>query len=357
MSVDFERLKREITLEFLEHYAEAKRIGWGSWPLFYFGPRSAALALTIAHLPGHKVVLSADSPKGLDDQIRKALIFTDHIFIRHKHFLPQTGGGGIFGDKPLAFLPPNEYLKKVISELSSLPFPPFPFEQGAPVDNEAREIMDWFITGGRSWAEHGFISYAPFLPPEQAEAAASAEGVALSVGHREAGVLPFTKLSVNPKVAAAIVDIEIPYLSGIDAKTFSRIKLDYGDTLARFRMALTKAFSVIEAEHNTDEFSRHATEIVRDNLLAGTEDLTRSFTEAAKMRALKQRSVLLTTGILGLSFWLGAPAFVVAGLLGKPILDFTSAMIENRKEISQLRRNDLYILTLFRRSSKRKGRS
>lgn len=356
MRVDFERLKREITLEFLEHYSEAKRIGWGSWPLMYFGPRSAALALTMAHLPGHKVVLSADTPAGLEEQVRKALIFTDHVFVRHEHLLPQVGGA-LIGDAPLAFLPANEYLRESVPELQKLPFPPFPLQPGAPVDNEARLLMDWFIEAGRPWAEHGFVTYAPFLPPEQVEVAAATKGVSLADEQRGAGLLPFTSLTVNRKAAAALVEIDIPYLSGVDAETFARVKRDNQDALARFRAGLSKAFSDIESSVSTDEFRRRAEEIVRDNLLAGTEELSRAFAEAAKMRSLKQRSVLVTTALLGLSFWLGAPAFVVAIALGKPIWDFTSAMIDHRKDAGQLRKNDLYLLTLFQRASRRKRRS
>jgi len=356
MQVDFERLKREITLEFLEHYAEAKRIGWGSWPLMYFGPRSAALALTMAHLPGHKVVLSADEPAGLEDQIRKALIFTDHVFVRHEHLLPQVGGG-LIGDAPLAFLPPNEYLRQALPELQKLPFPPFPLQPGAPVDEEARLLMDWFIEPGRPWAEHGFVSYAPFLPPEQVEVAAATKGVSLAGEQQEGGLLPFTKLTVNPKAAAALVQIDVPYLSEVDAATFARVKQDNQDAFAHFRSGLTKAFSDIEINIGTKDFARRADEIVRDNLLVGTDELSRSFADAAKMRALKQRSVLLTTTLLGLSFWLGAPAFVVAAALGKPVWDFTSAMIDHRKEVAHLRKNELYLLTLFQKTAKRRKHS
>ena len=161
----------------------------------------------------------------------------------------------------------------------------------------------------------------------------------------------------KPKAAAALVQIDVPYLSGIDAETFSRVKRDYQDALARFRNGLSKAFWDIESSIGRDEFSRRAEEIVRDNLLAGTEELSHSFTEAAKMRSLKQRSVLLTTILLGLSFWLGAPAFVVAAAMGKPVWDFTSAMIDHRKDVAQFRKNDLYLLTLFRQAARRKKRS
>jgi len=344
---DFAELHRELTADFTKHYGKAKKMGWGSWPIFYYGARAPALAGCIANLPGNKLAIAMDDPTGLTAQIRKSLLFTDHVVIRHKTLLPA--GGGLMADVPLDFSGFDQlpFIERHLSELEKLPL--LPHFRGVPAGEEMSKFMNWVVGEGKPWVDQGLVTYAPVLPVEHVEIACAEKGINLNDALRKSHILPLASEPLNENVAAALQLLDIPYLENVDPEILAKVRTDNKPALENFQSALLKAFDEVESQVGSSAFEREVKIIFQDIVAKGLREVEATLKGAAKMRALKQRTVFVTSCLIGLSFWLGAPSFVVAGALAKPIWDFANALLEHHKEIATARQKPMYIMAEMKR--------
>ncbi|HEY6252788.1 MAG TPA: hypothetical protein VI685_22755 [Candidatus Angelobacter sp.] len=345
--LDFSELHRELTAEFTEQYVKSKEAGWRSWPHLYYSARAPAVAACVANLPGSKLALATDEPAGLTEQIRKFLLFTDHVIIRHKSLLPLQARFMLMGDVPLDFAGFHQlpFIERNLSELNKISVLP----HFSSVTEEIPKFLDWVIEEGKPWVEHGLVTYAPVLPVEDVEIACAEKGMNLNDALRKAHILPLASERLNEKTAAALQLLEIPYLANVDPETLLKVRRDNRPALDNFRSTLLRAFDEVDNQVGSVAFEREVKIIFQDIVAKGLREVETGLKEAAKMRALKQRTVFATTCLIGLSFWSGAPSFVVAGSLAKPIWDFASALLAHHEELANIRQKPMYILAAMKR--------
>ena len=213
-ALDFTELHRELTAELVEQYTKAKGIGWRSWPHLYYGSRASAVAVCVANLPGNKLAVSIDKPGGLAEQVRKSLLFAEHVIVRHRSLLPLDARFMVMADVPPNFsgfgrLP---FVDRHIAELEKIPLLP----HFRSVNEETHEFLNWVVGEGKPWVEHGLVTYAPILPVEDVEIACAEKGMNLNDALRKARILPLASERLNEKAAAALQLLEIPYLENVD---------------------------------------------------------------------------------------------------------------------------------------------
>lgn len=352
MALNVIDLQTELTYEFFEELSKSKKMGWGSWRVFWYGARSSALSAVVANLPGVKLTLSVDEPKNLSKLIARASLFADHIAIRHQSLIP-SGGGGLMGDVPLDFAgyQAPQWVKKNEKRLNELIN--LPHFRGVP--HEIEPFLDWTLKQGRKWIESGLVTYAPFLPPEQVELVSSRlpEGININQTFRDANILPDAISPVNDKVARALWSIPFPYLDGIKPDDLVKVKEDNRESLQNFHASVLQALKHIDKYQGTDEFNKEVQRVYNEIVKAGLAEVDNSISKLKKMAFLRTSGVSVEFAIASLAFYFGVPPFLDAAGFGKAIWDLAEALSEHNKERASITEKPMFILTKLRQRRKK----
>ena len=340
--IDFIDLQKVLAEDLLINYTSS----WATFPQYYFETRSGLISTCLANLPGNKIAIGYDLPdQNLLTQIRKSLLFSDHVIIRHKSILGQPQH---FVDLTASFLKQEEIpnLRNLIKELETQPQLPYFGGSQVPID-EAHKFLKWLNNEGKGWLTNGLITYAPILPSEHLEIACSTQGLNLNQFFRQAKVLPQASERINTKIAKAIQLIEIPYLENIEPELLIKIKNDNSIELQNFQACLLDAFDQIEKQDDDDNFKREVNIIFQDIVQPGINEVNKKIKQAKEMRSLKIAGVFAETSVIGFSFWIGAPAWAAVAAISKPIWDFANVLINHHKNLVSLKEQPMYILSKF----------
>ena len=354
---DFTELHRELSQEFYFYLDKRGKAYVDS--LMYYPARGGALAACALNLPGTKLLLTAQSPQTLTEQVRRALLFADHVIIRHRSLVPISGL--ILGSVPADFsgYGPLKWVERHSEELGNTKA--FPFFRNPPPPDQTEPFIDWLGGEGREWFQQGLITYAPFIPSEDVEIGLHTTGIdhllppglTYSELLQEGRILPNPARRLNQRAALALQSFPFPYLEGVDARTLVAVKREYGLEIARFQLSLFQELDKIRSQAGTSDFERDLDRVFEDLIAPGVSDVEQSLRAVQRTATIRRANVALTTCLIGLSFWLGAPAYVAAAALAKPVWDFVQSLVDETRERSDIANRPMYVVAKIRARRKR----
>ena len=233
------------------------------------------LGLTPFDVCFDKYLVTVDDVATLSESVTKAFMFADHVVIRHETFQPVPIVN-------LAAIPydfkPTEWIQRHRGSLTSaLDIPHF----RAPDDpGKVMGVVKWLGTQGRSWLEAGHVTYVPNLLPAEVDVALLSEGINLNRAFRGAQMLPTASHAINPKVAAALAQLRVPYLNSDNPEAIVHLKEEEPEAFQRFQTYIVRLLDVISADPTSPEFS-HEIELAS----MGLEEATNSLVAAIEKRA------------------------------------------------------------------------
>lgn len=268
--MDFRDLRTELLDEYY-FWADKPSDVFYKFQPYYWMARGQAYAAVATNLPGSKYLVSANSPAGLTDEIRKALLFADHVVIRlERDFVPHKAR--VFVNRKFRWPGSDELAWVTTNRAEASGSPLLPCEPGSPDAETARNFLDWTLGEGRPWIESGLVTYVPCVIPREASVALLAQGTNVVAAYRRLGVLPDDGRALNEKSAAAITELQLPYLSGVTPAMLRELMAEHPNAVGRLRQALFRMLNSIKEDVGTDEFSRQV-DLVSQDVASATADL------------------------------------------------------------------------------------
>ncbi len=343
MKKNIDDLNTEIINEYYRELSKAKKMGWGSWRVFWYGARSSALSAVIANKSGLKLMISTDQINDLDEKVKKVSLFADHIVIRHESLIP-SGGGGMMADVPLDFsgygpLMWIESNKNELNELLSIPhFRSVPYE----ID----PFLNWTLNNGRNLIEKGFVTYAPFLPPEKVELVSNQlKGININNAFNEANLIPNINSAINDRVLKSIWSIPIPYLENVKTETLFKIKNDYKDSLINFQNTIIQGIKDVDKNQGSTDFKKISKEIFNDIIQKGILELDKNITNLKRTTFKRTTGITVDIVLLSLSFYFGGPLLLNSAALSKTIWDLAKIISDEFKDKKTIQEKPMFILS------------
>lgn len=335
--LDFQELREELTREFLFYVDKHDSRQLEDPSMLYWRARADEYSLCVANLPGSKYLVTVDDLSTLSESVTKAFMIADHVVIRHKTFQPV-------GIVNLAAIPYEFQLTEWVQQhreslTSALNIPHF----RAPDDpSKVMGVVKWLSTQGRSWLEAGRVTYVPNLLPAEVDAALLAEGMNLNGAFRAAQMLPDASHAINPKVAAALAQIRVPFLCSDNPEAIVHLKEEEPEAFQRFQTYIVRLLDAISADPTSHKFS-HEVELASMGLEEATNGLVAAIekrTSAAPRRRYQIEVLALAAAVF---FLIGQP---VAGItsLGAAAIDLARKLKEDLDEGYLLKNNPLYVL-------------
>lgn len=348
---NFRELHAELTREFFFYADQKGRSYLDSLMLMYWQARGPAFVGAVANYPGTKFLVTTDDASALPGLIPKALMVADHVVIRHSALVPVTGL--ILGAVPVDFagFGPIDWVEKHRDQLISSRS--LPHYKSPPPPEDIAPFIDWLCSDGRPWFESGQVTYAPVLVPGETDLALLEESVNVSPLFRHANILPQDSRLLDYKAAAALAQLELPYLEAVPPDLLLHFKDNERDTLESFQRHLLQLVNRSADAVNSPDFKR-ATEEAALELRDQVHQLERSMESHLKSQTWRRVGVELVTLGAAVSFWLGLPTAGIAGLSAAAVT-LAKSIDEKLKEDLSLRNNPVYFLarlgTLQRRST------
>jgi hypothetical protein len=337
--LDFVGLRKELVEEFLFYAGKHDSRELDDPSMLYWRARADEYSLCVANLPGTKYLLSADDPARLSESVTKAFMLTDHVVIRHKTFEPR------YGDVNFAAIPfefkPTEWIEQHRARLATAHVVPHFRAPDNPV--KVWPVVKWLTTEGRPWLEAGRVTYVPNLLPEEVDAALLAEGMNLNGALRSAQMLPDSSCAINPKVAAALAQLRVPFLRCDNPTAIVHLKEEEPEAFQRFQTHVIRLLNAISADPSSQEFS-HEVEVASMGLEEATNRLVAAIEKRASAAPRRRYQIEVLALAAAVFFLIGQP---VAGImsLGAAAIDLARKLKEDLDERYLLKNEPLYILS------------
>jgi len=346
-NLDFRYLHKELVDEFFYYVDQRGRNYFDSLIHMYWRSRGPILSSCAAAMPGSKFLITSDNASELPDLIRKALIVSDHVIIRHNALLPIRGL--VLGSVPVDFAGFGK-IEWIERHLKDLPQRSLPHFRSAPQERDLIPFIDWLCSDVREWFEKGYITYAPVLVPGHLEAGLLAEGINLSPFYAESGVIPQENKLINFNSAKVLSDLCIPYIGGINTDLLSGLIKDNPDTVNSFRRHLVQLISSISNDAGTDAFSRDVERLSLE-FQEQTHQLDMAIHKLSKTNTFRRvgAETLLLSALV--AFWASEPLKVsLAGLTASAIAT-VKALKDNLEDKCSLKENPVYFLAQLKNAT------
>ena len=187
------------------------------------------------------------------------------------------------------------------------------------------------------------MSYVPNLVPQEVESGLLAEDCNLAKRLLEARVIPQATALMNERAAAALGQLQFPYLAGANAEILKRFKEDEHGAIERFQAEILLALSKIEADVESPDFARSVEKTFLE-LREKLRDAERAIELQAKNALWGRLQVELLVLSVEFLFWVGAPAPATIGALSVGAVRLAQEIKDSLKERYSIRQHPMYAL-------------
>lgn len=336
--MDFLALRQELIDEYY-FWAERPSDTFYRFQPSYWSARGTAWAASVSNQPGMKYLLTASTPAGLTDSVRRALMFCDHVIIRHDVFVPHQARAFVGrecafpGSRDLTWRPADN------SRIATLPHIP-----GCAESETAHAFLEWTRGEGQEWVRQGLATYLPCVVPRRAAVSLTKQGVNVAAACRELNVLPDDARFVSERSATAIARLRIPYLSAVTPDALRALRNDEADALARFQQHMMKLLDALPGDADSEEYSRRLHVLAQDIGIA-----TRDLEARVRLQATSARWHRIGVEVMALSavliYMAGASGVAAITAGGAAAVAAAKLMADQVAARHALRENPWFALT------------